>query len=265
VSRARKKIALSITLTAGSDLGTLAMFDHVYVRDNRSLDIGFSRSSNVRYLPDATFLLHPNRRVGRKMLEWMFDQEGILLREKVVVVVVSAYIAFNSNQALARDFLNFLKLSVDLTDSLDRLDASIVFLPFSTKLPHDDRMSNAFVGSRSRAYDKNHVVYDRMSVKDTMDVVAAADAVVSTRLHSTIFATIAGVPFIDLTHHDKNLGFIETIGKMGWSIPLWGFSAEQFRRLLGDFVHPDVSDDPMGLDRITARARDQLNVDILAV
>jgi hypothetical protein len=138
----------------------------------------------------------------------------------------------------------------------DWLEEAFSAAGLETMAPNDDRMSNAFVGGRVKFYRKNYVVYQKLSVQTTLDVLSCAQAVISTRLHSTIFSAISGVPFIDLTHHDKNLGFIRTLGKPEWSVPLWDFSSSSFNRLLGGFVDGRVPD--QSLVDFTNKSRDQL-------
>jgi polysaccharide pyruvyl transferase WcaK-like protein len=255
------KVLASVTMTNGSDLKSLKLFNKIYVRDLRSQQLG-SQYAEVKYMPDFTFLLHPDKVAGKKIIADQFAAYGHQLRKKVVTVVFNAYVMSTTPSSLRRDFTNFQRLSQDIADAVDVMDTSVLFLPFSAKPPWDDRVANGWVSSFSRKYYKNVSVYDRLSVQDTLNVVAASDVVVSTRLHSSIFSTIGGVPFIDLTHHDKNKGFIETLGKQEWSMGLWEISINQFKKLLGDHLnlslpHPD-------LVKFTDHAREQLkNVSLL--
>jgi polysaccharide pyruvyl transferase WcaK-like protein len=227
-----RKIAASISLTENSDFASLGLFEKVIVRDHRSALIASQRGHSVQYQPDFTFLLQPDGQAGRAYLDDAVRREGHRLYERVVVCVISNYLANTKLDMLARDLTAFLKLSQDLALVADETPASFVFLPFSTKAPWDDRVSNSWVADRCKYYDKNLVVWDRLDVQTTLNVIAAADAVVSSRLHSTIFSTIAGIPFIDLTHHTKNLGFLETVEKTEWSIPFWEFSVTHYGDLL---------------------------------
>lgn len=254
----KPKIAASVSLTPNSSLEDLAIFDHVYVRDNMSLAIAKEHvgEAKLHYLPDATFALHPDPVAGHEWLVEAYSAAGLDLYEKVVVCVVSSYAAFNKRDALARDYMNFLKVADDLSAVADNSSASFVFLPFSTKAPNDDRPSCAFVGARCKFYQKNYIAYQRLDVQTTLNVLSCANAVVSTRLHSSVFATISGVPFIDLTHHDKNLGFIQTVGKADWSIPLWAFSSGSFSNLLSKFLDSRVPDQTLA--DFTGTSRDKL-------
>jgi polysaccharide pyruvyl transferase WcaK-like protein len=252
------KVAASVSLTTNSDFNALAGFARVHVRDHLSLSLAQSYldADKLTYTPDFTFVLDPNPDEGRAWLEQRFEDEGHSLRKQIVVVVLSNYIAFGNLDALARDLTTFLKVSQDVAVVADNTDASFVFLPFSTKSPNDDRVPCAWAADRCKHYKKNIVVYDTLSVQQTLNIIGAADAVVSSRLHSTIFATLCGTPFIDLTHHDKNRGFVQTVGKTAWSVPYWEFSVKHYRDLLCNFLQFGIPN--TDLVAFTARSKAQL-------
>jgi polysaccharide pyruvyl transferase WcaK-like protein len=249
-----RKLAVSISLSDTSDLPALELFEKVIVRDYMSLDF----AKQAVYCPDFTFVLEPDVKAGREWLEYKFHEIGHELYGNVVVCVISNYLSFSKLDRLARDLTTFLKLSQDVAQVADEIPASFVFLPFSTKSPWDDRVSNAWLSDRCKYYEKNLVVWERISVQMTLNIIAASNACVSTRLHSSIFSTISGVPFIDLTHHTKNLGFLETIGKTEWSMPFWEFSIRDFKTLLNQFLSkPNYSASHKNYAR---QAKEQLRV-----
>jgi polysaccharide pyruvyl transferase WcaK-like protein len=55
------------------------------------------------------------------------------------------------------------------------------------------------------------MIYNELDVQETLDIISASDAVVSTRLHSSIFSCATETPFLDITHSHKNKYFLETI------------------------------------------------------
>jgi polysaccharide pyruvyl transferase WcaK-like protein len=233
----RPKVAASVTLTGHSDFSAYDLFSHVYVRDQMSLEHGRAVAPDkTSYLPDVTFALTPDPVAGRAWMVERFASEGLELFEKVVVCVLSSYAGGNKFDSLARDYLNFQSLAMQVAEIADSTTASFVFLPFGTRPPYDDRATNAWVSERTKYWQKNYAVHDRLGVQATIDILAASDAVVSSRLHSTIFSVVAGVPFVDLTHHDKNLGFVRTVGKPEWSMPLWKFGPQQIGGLLAGFL-----------------------------
>lgn len=251
-----EKIAASVSLTDNSDLPFLKNFKQVFVRDYRSALLADRSGYKSTYLPDFTFMLQPEPIAGRYYLQQKFAEQGHELYEKIVVCVVSNYLANTKLDVLARDLTAFLKLSQDMAQVCDETSASFVFMPFSIKSPWDDRVSCSWVADRCKFFQKNIVLWEPLDVQMTLDIIGAANACVSSRLHSSIFSTISGVPFIDLTHHTKNLGFLEAIEKTAWSMPFWEFSITHYKTLLGKFLSqtsPDAS-----LQKFTQLARDRL-------
>lgn len=251
-----RKIAHSISLTENSDFETLKTFDQVYVRDQYSLDQAIQHGVDATYQPDVTFMLTPNRDTGRQLVKQKFADEGHDLYSKVVVCVISNYLANAKLDMLARDLTAFMKLSQDIAGEADHTKASFIFLPFSTMAPWDDRVANAWVADRCKFYKKNLVVWERLTVQETLDIIAAADVCVSSRLHSTIFSTLSGVPFVDLTHHTKNLGFLQTLGKTDWSLPFWEFDVKNYRKLVDAGL--EASNPNAYLKQFTNQAKGQL-------
>lgn len=254
-----RKIAASISLTENSDFPALQLLDRVYVRDYRSALLCNKHGVNGVYQPDFTFLLTPNIETGRTWLKDRFAAAGHELYDKVVVCVISNYLASAKLDMPARDLTSFLNLSQEIAKVIDRTPASFVFLPFSSKPPWDDRVSGAWVADRCKYYKKNLVIHDDiLDVQTTLDVVAAGNATISSRLHASIFSTISGIPFIDLTRHTKNLGFIETVEKTRWSIPFDEFGVKEFRNTLNTFLGATVPDP--GLTKFARLAKDRLRV-----
>ncbi len=251
-----RKIAASVSLTSNSDFEALRGFERVFVRDKFSLDLATGQGISASYLPDITFALTPNPTLGREWIKQSFAKQGLRLHPKVIVCVCSAYMAYNYDTALSRDAFNFLKVANDLARALDEAEASIVFLPFSVQRPWDDRMSNSWVGGRCQYWQKVGVVHDTLDVQTTLNVLSAANAVISTRLHSTIWSVLSGIPFIDLTHHSKNVGFIETVGKPEWSIDLWEYNARTFKGMLKQHLEADLPNEELA--SFTRQAKEQL-------
>lgn len=233
-----RKIALSVTLTADSDLANMGMFDKVIVRDSMSFDIVKKFHSNFALLPDFSFALQPNRERGKSLIKERFDKNGHKLTNKIVAVTINTYISYNEDDAYYRDVIAYDKMIHELARISESMDTSWLFIPFSTRPPRDDTSPNLRLSERcKKKYYKNLAIKDEiLSVQDTLDMIAGCDAMISSRLHSSIFCTIAGIPFVDILHHDKNLGFLKTINKLDWGVWLWQFEAEKISRLLRDFL-----------------------------
>lgn len=254
-------IAASVTITQGSDLDNISLFKKIIVRDELSLNIAQQYHDNVIYLPDFSFVLTPDPIAGRKIIEDQFYQSGHTLTDKFVTVVLNSYISFNSNDALTRDSTAFNLLVDKLAKLCESMDYSWIFLPMSTQSPWDDRSVAAWTGNRIKnKYWRNIVIYDKLSVQKTLNIISSSSSVISSRLHSTIFSTIAGVPFIDILHHDKNYGYVKTLDCLDWTTWLWSYDEKKVNDLLTQFlsVTDDTTDYGLKLKEFTLNAKEQL-------
>jgi polysaccharide pyruvyl transferase WcaK-like protein len=255
--------AVSVTITPDSEWDSLSYFDKLLIRDGKSLDITRDYpelSSKCFYMPDFSFALTPNKEHGNVLLKQFFEKNKKELKDKVIVIVLNDYIAFNDNNSPAKHVWIFNRLALKISETIQDMDASFVFLPFSTMSPWDDRAISAWVCDKvKKNYLKNLVIYDVLGVKDTLNIIASADVVISSRLHSTIFSAISSVPFIDITHHDKNMGFLKTLGKEDWSVSFWDFDTTKFQSLLNYFINERIGGQEPSLQQFTRQARDQLS------
>lgn len=213
------------------DKSLLQGFDYIAVRDIKSCEILTSMGVKCEYMPDLAFLLESDKDQGKQMLDTMF-QEGEKYK-KVVTIVVNAYLGHSpGDHRLARDEYHFQEFCNQMAGLIDNYPASFVFIPFSTALPYDDRVSNGWLAKKCKYHRKNLVIYDKLSIQETLNILSASDAVIATRLHASIFSCIANVPFIDLSHHDKTAGFLKTIGWQDWSTSYWNFDSQRCKELL---------------------------------
>jgi polysaccharide pyruvyl transferase WcaK-like protein len=205
------KHIMSVTLREGANAKDLKQFDSIRVRDLASLELAKSKGIAASFVPDMTFVLEPNRENGRRIIENHFRIEGNDLYEKIVTVVLNGHLV-PGHDGTAMDASRFEKLCYDIAVASDNINASFVFVPFGKRMPWDDRAANAISASRCKFWKKNVVIYDPLSPQETLDVIGASDMLISMRLHSSIFACICGVPFIDILHNHKNKYFLNTIG-----------------------------------------------------
>jgi len=227
-----KKHALSINLRP-EDIGDkLDPFGHIIARNFINL-----RMSNykIQCFPDFTFVLQPNRENGKQLLKTLFDKYKAELYENVVVLTLNSFLCVRE-KILARDYVAFDKICYDLSKLMDTTNASFVLVPFGNGFPQNDRISNAFVYANAKFWKKNLLLFEKISIQDTLDIFAAADAAISSRLHSAIFSCIGGTPFVDITHHSKNKMFLEFIGKSEWSLDFWHMDYYKAQDLLKDFL-----------------------------
>jgi hypothetical protein len=221
-SKARKKYAFSINVTPDIE----PIFDRVISRN---------RLNNFEYLPDFVFALEGNKDHGKAIIKRLFDQNRCELYENVVILVMNSFLCTREN-TLARDKVNFEKVCFELALIMDTTPASFILLPFGNGFPHNDKVTNACVYSKCKHWKKNLLVFDSLSVQETLDVFAGADASINTRLHSNIFSCISGIPFIDIGHHDKTRMFMESVNKLKWRFNYWHFPFGEIKNLLNAFL-----------------------------
>ncbi len=222
-----KKIAMSVTITANSLFKDIEILDYIYVRDLMSLkvlqDYGFK---NCEYIPDIALCLKGDKDKGKVLIEELFKKSGSNQRKKVYTIVINAHLQGNS-QTSHKNKNMFNKYVDDTVEVLDSTDASFLFLPYSTSLPWDDRVTNAWVNSHCKLYKKNCVIYDKLSVKDTLDIIAASDMIITSRFHGLIYGITHNIPTVTISFHDKTAGFANTIGQK--FLDYWMFCTTSFR------------------------------------
>jgi len=235
-AKVKKRYIFSASANNQSPFSLLKEFDGIVVRDKASYQL--LRDNDVPcYLgADAAFCLQPNPSAGEDLLKSMFTENKLDFYDKTVGVVLNGHLGQAKEAQLARDFLTLNKAAQDIAAVADSTSASFVFFPMSTGAPYDDRVTNGFISSRCKFWKKNLSIYDRLSVQQTLDVIAACDVIISTRLHSTIFSILSDRPFIDLLHHDKNESFLNTCGLEKFGISYWSFGSSQLKLLLDEMI-----------------------------
>ena len=221
--KAKQKYAFSVNVTNDS---YLPIFDRIISRNHYK---------NTEYYPDFAFALEANKERGKSIIKNLFTQHKCELYENVVILVVNSYLAPKEN-SLSRDHINFEKVCLDLARIMDNTSASFILLPFGNGFPTNDKIANASVYSKCKYWAKNLLVFESLGVQDTLDVFAGANASINTRLHANIFSCIAGIPFIDLCHHNKTKMFMESIDKLTWSVDYWHFNYTYTNKLLNRFL-----------------------------
>lgn len=246
------KHAMSINIFKKSMLDKLRKLDFRYILSRNKVPDEFG----IQTVPDFSFILEATRENGKQLIENIFKANKSELYEKVVVVVVNAYVNVGES-ILARNHVTFDKFAFDLARISDNTMASFLFLSFGNGFPHNDRISNSIVYSRCKFWKKNVICYEKIDVQDTLDILSAADAVLSMRLHSSIFSCIGGTPFIDITHHDKNRVLLDFIGKKEWGLNYWRFDATACEMMLKELLD-DNSEERYFLNKISFDYRESL-------
>ncbi len=207
-------------------------FKQIICRNNLT---GFPKDTKIMSLPDFAFVLEPNPKNGRKLIEKIYKDNNLDLYANVVIIVLNSFLC-NREYGLARDYVNFEKVCYDLAHLMDHTSASFLLLPFGNSLPQNDRLANANIYMKCKWWRKNAIVFDMLSVQETLDICSSVQAVISTRLHSSIFSCIGGTPFVDLTHHNKTKLFLDYVDRPDWSVDYWHLSYEKLKFLLDDFL-----------------------------
>lgn len=201
------KIALSVSITNNSICDELKVLEHIYVRDLSSLDILHKNNIfNCSYLPDVVLTLEPNKENGKKLITELFKSEKSDKYENVYGIVVNSHLIGNRKVSY-NDRSRFLQYAQDLSQLIDDTNASFIFIPFSTGFPWDDRVSNSWVNNNCVFWKKNVVIYDKLGIQDTLDIISGCNKVIANRYHMSIFSYISEIPFLTIGFHDKFLSF----------------------------------------------------------
>lgn len=233
---AKQRMILSVSANNKSPFRDLRNIDLIWVRDRASFNLLQSRDINCKWVPDLSFCLAPNRESGDQWIRQTFRERGCELYNKRVGVVLNAHLYHQQPDLLARDFLSLLKTVFDLGRLADETPASFIFFPMCVQLPFDDRITNFMIAGRCKFWRKNLIIHEHLTVQQTLDLISACDVVITSRLHSTIFSVISEVPFIDITHHDKNRNYLESVGLEKWSVSYWSFDYSKIQQLLAQMI-----------------------------
>lgn len=230
-----QKPLFACSITASKNIDPSIHFDYVWARDNFSVESLTRQGIKAKYAPDAAFALDFNRDIGKSAIRQIFIKEDRDQYEKVVGVIINSHLLSDPNRDKSIiEYINFLKFSYEIGSIVDSVNASFIFIPFSYALPWDDRASNFLAVSQAKFWKKCAMVLDPQSVTNTLNIISACDAVISTRLHSSIFCCRTGVPFIDVTHNHKNKWFLNTINYP--CSPIRSFAAEEIKPKLENML-----------------------------
>jgi len=213
------------------------VFRHIYVRDLSSKEQLVKQGHKVSFMPDLAFLLKADAQKGREWLISKFATEGLDLYQKKVAIIINSYLLHAGQDGLARDVARFNNFAYELARVIDDTSASFIFIPFGQQFPIDDRIANSWVAAKCKFWTKNLVIFDKLDVQNTIDVLAAVDVIISTRLHSIIFSYSFGIPFIDITHHSKSINFLKTIPNGTDAISYWSFDVKKLQDMLKQKLH----------------------------
>jgi len=173
--------------------------EYITVRDRISLnflhDLGIT---DAALLPDLELLL--------KEIPREFD---FVKSKKTIGIVVSPHSEFDSAlvNSIAGTFVEFINF-------LGEKDYDTILIPFDSQISENTREWKLIEMIKNGIKDDTHfnVLPRNVSPGETLYAIRQyCDAMVCMRLHSAIFATNAGVPFISLSFNLMHKGFMELL------------------------------------------------------
>ena len=219
---------MSVNIKCDEITQHLDIFKQIFIRNV------CASSDQVMSVPDFAFALEANPDKGRQLIKKLFAENNLDLYERVIVIVMNTYLC-PGEATYARDHITFDKVCYDLAKIMDNTSASFVLLPFGNGFPHNDRLASSYLYTKCKFWKKVLLVYNKLSVQGTLDIISAANMMIGSRLHSSIFSCIGGTPFINLIHHDKISMFLQSINK-DWGVNYWNFNTERLKFLMDDFL-----------------------------
>jgi len=255
IQQAKNKIALSVSIPENATKKQLEQFSTIVVRDSFSASIAQSLNKDVLFYPDFSFALTPNKEHGNSYIINSFKKNNLDLYQKRIGIVINGNLIPNADTP-ANHYEAFESVCLALTDVIDTVNASFIFIPFCQSLPGDDTIANGYVAAKCKYFKKNLFIKEQLSVQNTLDVISACDIIISMRLHSSIFSVISGVPFIDILHNHKNTHFLNDLCYYR-SMSFWDFSKSELKKQINNIEqnYQDIVDELQG---ITSKNKDKL-------
>lgn len=233
----KPKHIISVSANEQIDPKLLKNFKNIFVREHASLEILTKKGISASYAPDVAFALSGDPIKGNKLIKKHFEEQDRDLYENKVVVVINGFLAEEHSSAFdVRITFNFHDMVYKLSHVMDYTPASFIFIPFGQDLPWDDRVTNLWAASKAKFWKKNLCIWKESNVQNVLDMISSVDAIISTRLHSTIFAMATKTPIIDITHNHKNRWLLETTDKKHFSINYRAVDEEALKLKLNDLL-----------------------------
>jgi len=117
----------------------------------------------------------------------------------------------------------FAKIADDL---IENYKVKIIFLPF--KFDEDVHISEEIL-SLMKNKNQANVLKTRLEPEELLSLLSRLSLMVGVRLHSIIFSTMAGIPFIALNYDPKVKNFVENLGLFELLLELDNTSLKNFK------------------------------------
>lgn len=173
-----------------------------WVRDKSSVELLKSINILSNYLPDITFRKFTDNKpkANKKLLniflnfyalKGLFDHENVTL--------------WLECQNKARELASYF-------DWLTTFGWNIQLVPCQTVSEVDDRLISSYIYALCKNKQKISWISKPNNWKNIIKIIIDSDLVISQRYHSTAFAMANGIRVVDITHHAKNIEFLNDIG-----------------------------------------------------
>lgn len=188
---------VGVGVVKSTDLTLLSDAENVIVRDKESFDLVSAVREDVILAPDLAFSFtpSPHQPKGKRPLVGVFLNDCVSPRFDSTIL----------------KFIECEKVKLELSRFLESLPYEVIFIPMSVSPPDDRRISLDVIGKMKNGY-KYRCITQELQPMECLNIVSSLDFAITMRLHASIFCTLAGVPFIDITHHDKSKGYLSSIG-----------------------------------------------------
>jgi polysaccharide pyruvyl transferase WcaK-like protein len=206
----QKLILLNVNLTEDSAPVLSELKDKIslaVVRDSYSEQIAKRYLSNVIFAPDISFL----------------DKNfGIVKQEKknIVSVCLNYYIFKNFFSSNIREKVYAERAIIEIASFLnwltDRYQYEVRLIACQSDNEVNDNTVNAVLNGFLKR--KAKWIYDKNLLEENIQ---ESRFIISSRYHSSLFALKSEVPFLDITHHSKNLAFLRDVNLLDCSVDYW--------------------------------------------
>lgn len=186
-----------------------------YVRDYESVEILKKLDIQSNFLPDVSFapdIISTNKH-----------------RKKNLLIFLNGYAWANILTGPTDKVLLAQKNIIEIGKYLDWMtlwDWNIKLVPCQTEGMFDDRIVHCFLYSVLNNKNKCTLILDRLTPEEIIQMIETSSFVLSARYHPSVLAVASGTPLLDITHHDKNKKFLETVNMQANSLDFYLFHKE---------------------------------------
>lgn len=192
------------------------MADVITVRDSESIrilnDLGITRDILCTADPAITL-----RAIKERRFIDIFLREG-LKPDSTLIGICPRCFSTNYKQLyhspVSKTTIdNYITSLARTADYLINQGYRIVFIPFHSVPPDNDRDSIAKVLRLMKHHDNTHILNEDYAPTEIIEIISKLKLVIGTRLHSLIFSASTFVPMVAIDYEPKITGFMKSIGQ----------------------------------------------------